>query len=401
MTESLNLTPPAGALVLTPPAPVAAIPAEKATSVVPLEDEAATKLKKDAADFVSGLMAIDTKDPDFAVKISDIAKLGNAEILASSQVSNRMLERPSAALAGSKGKGKDGNVQAQVADGLAKLRFTVEDLDPSRMHGGFLGDLFGVKNKLRNYFARYQSSQAHLNGILKALDNGADGLRKDNAAIEGEKVRLWDTMGKLQQKVSLVEALDAELDARIEELRLTNPERATALTSDVLFEVRRKKQDLLTQQTVAAQGYMALDLVRNNNIELLKGVDRASTTTVAALRTAVIVAEALTSQKMVLDQITALNSTTESMILATSVMLKDQTAQIHQQAASSTISIETLQTAFQNIYDTIDAVETYKVEAVKSMQTTVDALQDQLGKAGSYLERSRAIEGQRQIGANA
>jgi uncharacterized protein YaaN involved in tellurite resistance len=142
---------------------------------------------------------------------------------------------------------------------------------------------------------------------------------------------------------------------------------------------------------------MALDLVLNNNKELLKGVDRASTTTVAALRTAVIVAQALTSQKMVLDQITALNATTENMILATSAMLKDQTAQIHQQAASSTISIETLQAAFQNIYDTIDAVDAYKLEAVQSMQTTVDALSEQIGKADKYLARTRG-EDQKTIG---
>lgn len=396
MTESLNLTPPAGALVLTPPAAVAAVPVEQVATVVPIEDAATAKLKQEAADFVASLMTIDTKDPVFTRKIDDIAKLGNAEIMASSQMSNRMLERPSQALAGSKGKG--GDVQAQVADGLAKLRFTVEDLDPSKMKGGFFGDLFGAKNVLRNYFARYQSSQSHLNAVLKSLDNGADMLLKDNAAIEGEKIRLWETMGKLQQKVALISALDAELESRIESLRLTDPERANVLSTDVLFEVRRKKQDLLTQQSVAAQGYMALDLVRNNNKELLKGVDRASTTTVAALRTAVIVAQALTSQKMVLDQITALNTTTENMILATSVMLKDQTALIHQQAASSTISIETLQTAFQNIYDTIDAVDAYKLEAVQSMQTTVDALQEQIGKADKYLARTRAGEAQKTIG---
>ena len=51
------------------------------------------------------------------------------------------------------------------------------------------------------------------------------------------------------------------------------------------------------------QGYLALDMIRKNNLELMKGVDRATTTTVAALRTAVIVAQALNNQKLVLDQI--------------------------------------------------------------------------------------------------
>ena len=78
----------------------------------------------------------------------------------------------------------------------------------------------------------------------------------------------------------------------------------------MLFSVRQKHQDLLTQLAVSVQGYLALDVIRRNNLELIKGVDRATTTTVSALRTAVIVAQALADQKLVLDQITALNTTT-------------------------------------------------------------------------------------------
>ena len=49
----------------------------------------------------------------------------------------------------------------------------------------------------------------------------------------------------------------------------------------------------MTQMAVAVQGYMALDLIRRNNLELIRGVDRAQTTTIAALRTAVMVSQAL------------------------------------------------------------------------------------------------------------
>src|SRR3546814_20149239 len=90
---------------------------------------------------------------------------------------------------------------------------------------------------------------------------------------------------------------------------------------------------------VTVQGYRALDLVKKNNVELVKGVDRASTTTVAALRTAVTVAQALTSQRLVLDQITALNTTTAGIIDSPGKLLKSQTAPIHEQAAASTIQI--------------------------------------------------------------
>jgi uncharacterized protein YaaN involved in tellurite resistance len=125
---------------------------------------------------------------------------------------------------------------------------------------------------------------------------------------------------------------------------------------------------------VTVQGYLALDLVKKNNVELVKGVDRASTTTVSALRTAVTVAQALTNQKLVLDQITALNTTTAGLIDSTGQLLKSNTAAIHEQAANSTIPVETLQRAFQNIYDTMDAIDTFKLKALDSMKTTVNTL---------------------------
>jgi uncharacterized protein YaaN involved in tellurite resistance len=121
----------------------------------------------------------------------------------------------------------------------------------------------------------------------------------------------------------------------------------------------------------------------------MKGVDRATTTTVSALRTAVIVAQALGNQKLVLDQITALNTTTGNLITATSEMLRDQSAAIHQQAASSTIEIAKLQQAFQNIYQTMDAMADFKTRALASMQTTVDTLSNEVSKSRTYLERVR------------
>ena len=172
-------------------------------------------------------------------------------------------------------------------------------------------------------------------------------------------------MGRLNQYVYIAERLDARLAAGDRRPRgLRPPDEAKALREDVLFYVRQKHQDLLTQLAVSIQSYLAIDIVIKNNIELIKGVDRASTTTVSALRTAVIVAQALGNQKLVLDQITALNTTTSSMIERTSEMLRDNSVAIQQQAASASIGLPQLQAAFANIYATMDAIDTFKVQAL-------------------------------------
>ena len=120
---------------------------------------------------------------------------------------------------------------------------------------------------------------------------------------------------------------------------------------------------------------------------MIKGVDRASTTTVSALRTAVIVAQALNNQKLVLDQITALNTTTSNMIQSTSEMLRDNSVAIQQQAASATIGLPQLQAAFQNIYETMDAIDAFKVEALDNMAATIGVLESEVGKSREYLDR--------------
>ncbi|WP_318272221.1 toxic anion resistance protein [Microbispora triticiradicis] len=379
-------------LVLTPPAPVAAVPVEKAATMLPLPGERAGELARKAAGFADELGTLDHRSPEFTRKMHDITSMGDSEIRASSQVANRMLRRPVAALASAKGEGADG--QARVAGQLVALRRTIVDLDPKQATAGtrrLLGVIpFG--DRLRDYFARYRSAQKHIDDIIRALKSGQDELRKDNAAIEGEKANLWESMTKLQEYAVLAAALDSALQERIDRIELTDPEKANALRSDALFGVRQKHQDLLTQLAVSAQGYLALDLVRKNNLELIKGVERATTTTIAALRTAVTVAQALANQKLVLDQITALNATTSDLILATSEMLRTQAGDIQTQAAATTVSMETLSKAFDNVYSTMDMIDGFRAKAVESMAVTVGNLTVELDHARAYLERSRRAD---------
>ena len=170
-------------------------------------------------------------------------------------------------------------------------------------------------------------------------------------------------------------------------MQISDPDKAKTLNQDVLFYVRQKHQDLLTQLAVSIQSYLAIDIIIKNNIELIKGVDRASTTTISALRTAVIVAQALGNQKLVLDQITALNTTTSEMIQRTSEMLKENSAQIQEQAASATIGLEQLQAAFANIYATMDSIDEFKLKALDAMSATIGTLETEVTKSKEYLER--------------
>lgn len=380
-------------IVLTPPPAVPELKVDQAVGMVALAPEKRAEIEKKADEFVAGLAAEEPGSPEFSRKIDDITRMGEREVRSSAEVSNRMLERPASSLASARGRGAPSDPQAQVARTLQDLRTTITDLDPGHADltgpKGVFGRIPGGR-KLMHYFERYQPAQKHLDAIIKALISGQDELLKDNAAIELERANLWTTMGKLGEYATLAAALDNATAARAAALRATDPSVADTLTADALFPIRQRRQDLTTQIAVSVQGYLALDVVRKNNIELIKGVERARTTTVSALRTAVIVSQALANQRLVLDQISALNDATNSMIDRTSELLKQQTTMVHEGAASSGVSVETLQHAFDNVFATMDAIDGYRAQAVETMAVTVDALERQVARSRSYLDRSHS-----------
>ena len=380
--------PEGSSLALVPPAPVAVVEEPEAAGAIKLDPAAVAKLDAMVADYVVAISQLDVRDPKFEQRISDIRKLGDDDIKASAKVSSRLLDRPVNTIR----KGAL-STSSTVGNSLMQLRRQIDALDPSHQ-----GDLFGPRkllgvipfgDRLKAYFARYQSSQGHINAIVAGLQNGQQTLAKDNEDLEQEKVNLWQTMERLRQYIYLAQKLDSSLEARIATVEATDPERARILREDMLFYVRQKVQDLSTQLAVSVQGYLSLDVIRRNNIELIRGVDRATTTTISALRTAVVVAQALGDQKLVLDQITALNETTSNLIESTSAMLRQQSTAINEQAGASTVDLQKLQAAFDNVYATLDEIDAYKLKAIDTMSKTVDALTTQINRAQPYLDRSK------------
>src|SRR6476619_5612496 len=346
----LNLDPPEA---LQPVAPA------EAAGLVPLKTEETSELDKRVAQFVDELAALDSNSPEFGKKVDQLTAMGRKEIAEAAGASNRFLDRPVKAIDKDTGIGAD----------LTELRRTVESLDPKEAtRSRKLLGIIPFGNRVDRYFDKYRSSQTHISKILSSLGNGKDELLMDNAAIDTERANLWKTMHKLEQMVHISKTLDQKLEDKANELDATDPAKAKAIRESALFYARQR------------------------TTELLKGVDRASTTTVAALRTAVTVAQAMTNQKLVLEQIGALNTTTAGMIDSTGEMLRTQTGAIHEQAATSTIPLETLQRAFQNIYETMDQIDRCKLEALVNMKQTVDTLSKEVEKSKGYIARAEGVE---------
>jgi uncharacterized protein YaaN involved in tellurite resistance len=114
--------------------------------------------------------------------------------------------------------------------------------------------------------------------------------------------------------------------------------------------------------------------------------------TVSALQVAVTVALALAHQKIVLDKIQAINTTTSTMIAGTAERLKTQGTEIHQQASSTMLDMEALRSAFADIDTALNEISRFRREALPTMAGTIlelDTLTAESEQAIENMERGR------------
>lgn len=353
---------------------------------VPASSQEVAKRDSKVVEFIDNLTTLPPDSPEFKGKLGELFTVGDEAVKSTTTISSRMLDRPMQ-------QGSENSPQLKVAGTLQELREQITELDPERADLKGVKKLFkwlpGSKN-VERYFNRYASAKSHLEAITQSLAQGQDELRKDNAEIAVYSKQMWEGLGNLKEYNELLGQLDEAITAKIAEAKQAgNMELAKALENDALFATRQRRTDIQTQIAVSVQGYLALDLVQKNNVELIRGVDRAQTTTMSAMQTAIIVAQALGVQERVLTQITALNSATGQFIESTSNRLKTQGAEIQKQASSSMIEVEKLQIAFQNVFEAMDSVDNFRVQANENLAQTITALDAQVEKARPYLERAK------------
>jgi uncharacterized protein YaaN involved in tellurite resistance len=266
--------------------------------------------------------------------------------------------------------GEDGGV---VSNSLADLHKEIKDLDPSFLDftkEGFLAKIF---NPVRRYFEKFNKADEVIHDIIISLDKGKSTLKNDNTTLELEEGGLRELTKKLNKELALGIALDEEIFKQIERAKANgeDEEKIQFVTEEILFPLRQRIMDMQQMVVVNHQGIVALEVIKRNNKELIRGVDRAKTVTITALRTAVMVANALYKQKIIFRKIEILNETTSNLISSTSKMLKEQGAAIQKQATESTISPEVLKQAFHDAIAALEDISSFKQQALPKMHETI------------------------------
>ena len=268
---------------------------------------------------------------------------------------------------------KMGTEGGAVAVGLLDLQREMKDLDPSLIDfakTGIIGKLF---NPLRAYFQKYQKADNVINDIVVSLEKGKTTLKNDNTTLEIEEIELRDLTKKLMKEIEMGSMMDEAIEAQITlaKGKGEDPDKIRFISEEILFPLRQRILDMQQMIVVNHQGIMAIEVIKRNNKELIRGVERAENVTISAMRIAATVASALYNQRIVLKKIEMLNATTNELIAGTSKMLKEQGAEIHKQSMEANLSVDTLKTAFADAMSALDAISTYKEEALPKMKETI------------------------------
>ena len=284
---------------------------------------------------------------------------------------------------------KSGKEADNVGDKLAELNLQIKDLDPSGLDFAKKGILGKISDPVKKYFNRYQKAEVAISNIMVSLDKSKTVLENDNTTLLTEENELRDVTNKLMADIELGKRMDESIEAQIQEAEISgvDKEKIDFVKEEILFPLRQRVMDMQQMIVINQQGIVSLNVVRRNNKELIRGVERAKNVTVTALRTGVMVASALYDQKIVMDKINILNETTGEIIQSTSKMLKEQGSEIQKNSAETMISPDVLKAAFQDAIQAIEDVSTYKQEALPKMKETIAMFSDMAEDGQKVVEK--------------
>ncbi len=268
---------------------------------------------------------------------------------------------------------KGGKDAENIGEKLAELDRQMKDLDPSKVDFAKKGVLGNILNPVKKYFDKYEKAEVAISNIMESLDNSSKVLQNDNTTLLNEENSLREVTNKLLADIELGKQMDESIEAQIQEAEINgvDPQKIKFVREEILFPLRQRIMDMQQLIVVNQQGIVSLNVIRRNNKELIRGVNRAKNVTLSALRTGVMVASALYDQKIVMDKINILNETTENIIETTSHMLKEQGSEIQKHSAETMISPDVLKASFAEALQAIEDVSTYKEQALPKMKETI------------------------------
>jgi uncharacterized protein YaaN involved in tellurite resistance len=373
-------------LVLTPPEVLTPVATTDANQLVALKPERADDLTAQVESYVTGLLAADLGSEAFRVQLDAANALGRQSIANASTLTGRFMD-----------KNFVGFSDSAAFKTINELRNVFADLNPARA-GDLLSPhkLFGLipyGNKLQAYFRRFDSAGGEIAKLMRELRTAQEEIKHDLAALGDLEGQLWEGMGRIREAAFFAEKLDARLAGEVATLKQSNLLKAEAVEQEVLFYVRQVLTDLLAQQLVNINAYRQIGILKKTGRELVNGCDRMATTGMSALATAQAVARAVGAQTRVMEMLNAGSAAIGDLIEQTSVMIGKHVETTGAFASDPVIALDKLQAAFDNTSRAMDAMDTFRSQALDTMSKNTQMLKGMIETAEREISVRRGVVG--------
>ena len=377
---------PAPAFTLEPPEVITPVPVETAREAVPLKPELAQQVDDQVLRFIDALTHEDVHSDAFRQRLDSAFALGKEEISnASSLMQGRFMQRNFA-----------GIEDSPAYKAIEAIRGQLDELNPGKdgdlLQPRKLLGLIPFGNKLEAYFRKYQSAAEQLKTSMGQLYAARDDMQKDVVDIEATRAKLWDAMTKLAAAGRFATQLDARLEEKVKSLETSDPQKAQALRQEVLFYARQNLTDIQTQQAVCVNGYLALDVLKKTGREMINGCTRVATTGMSALAVAQTVARATGNQIRVMEMLQGVNATIGNLISETGRALNQHVDATTQFASNPMLGIEKIQEMFDQTFQAMDAMDTFRAKAIDVMGQNNQLIRAQLTRADTSVDRTRQAQ---------
>lgn len=381
------------------PRPVDIVKVDDANTPIPgltnlgigdISAERESHIKSVSDDVVKSLFSAELNSPEFRNSVADLTSLAQDTMMEVGQAPSSLLNRRMKDMSSERGSAQD-----KVAKTLTELNSTIEDISGNRSTMSKFMRIFPGGNKVDNIMKRFQTAQATIENIQESLAIGEEKLSEDNVELGVQQERLRNSTMELYEYMRLADAVTARTKERLEEMkRSPKPEEremAVEYESSVLFPLQQRRQDLRTQIAVAVQSFATMELVRQNNVELIKGVQRTRSTTMTALNTTVMVSAAQQQQTEVIRATKAVKDVTESLMDQNSKDLRQNTLSIREAAVAETIDPAVIQRSLEAVTDTANAVRAFQEKANSAQEQSIRNIDSALSKSGRALGAIKSL----------
>lgn len=196
--------------------------------------------------------------------------------------------------------------------------------------------------------------------MIEILERKKNILTNDNITLELE-------INKIDE---IIKNLEKEYDNGI---KLKEEIKNNDLYSDGEFNVEtilnsldKKIYDIKEMIIVKQQSQMALEIIRRNNKEIIRNIEKIKNITIEALNTAVIVAKSIYNQKLVLKGLDKLKMKTQDLMVGTGKIINNDI-----DANSSNDKLELMKVMFNNILTTIEEADEQNKKSIPESELKI------------------------------